>query len=200
MSTNITELSDAWLINYLSGDRKSMLMEGCVSPASACIELTTCGADLDQVATVLKAYGETKIPMRMVKVDGTVYILFGMSEKSYNSCCSDIKDILNIDGEAEVQKHDWSKAVNIGVDGVTPKDALWDSLVSWAIYDTREGILYIFGTNYTKTCKGYPLLGSMVYTPMHVKYTIDEDNPDVECLKEIFSHFDRKIPNVYFSP
>ena len=200
MSTNITELSDAWLINYLSGDRKSMLMEGCVSPASACIELTTRGADLDQVATVLKAYGDTKVPMKMVNMSGTVYILFGMGEKSYNSYCDNIKNILNIDNETEVQKHDWSKAVNIGVDGVTPKDALWDSLVSGAIYDTREGILYIFGTNYTKTCKGYPLLGSMVYTPMHVKYTIDEDNPDFECLKEIFSHFDRKIPNVYFSP
>ena len=193
------ELSVAWLINHLK-NHGSMLPEGA-SPASACIDLVTGGADLDQVANVLKAYGDTKMPARMVKTDGTVYILFGNDNerKSVETCRRDIKDILNTDNETGPRKRNWSNAVHIGVDGVTPKEALWNSLVSGALFDTRESVLYIFGTNYTKTCKGYPLLGSMIYTAMNVKYALEEDCSDTERLKEIFSLFDRRIPNVYFS-
>lgn len=191
-----------WLSDYLSGSHASMLTERVHSPGAANIKFTLYDANVDQVRTVLTAFSDTKMPSKIVEYDGDMseyrgkmYIAFGLSDAIWPNRASD--NTRRHDIENVLSQHDWDNAISIGVDGITPEKALKDSLVSGAVYDTKEGVLYIVGTNYTRTCKGYPLLGQIKFSPMYVKYTIKNDGSDIECLKEIFSNFDRKIPLAY---
>lgn len=198
--TNIdnTEPSVKWLVDYFSGKHKSILVENAGVPSAVCVDLVLSGADLDQVRNVLAAFGDIEMPVRISKYRGIPYITFGLNIGSRLDVETDSTRASDIEYVIDNDRYDWKNSITIGENGVTPKDALENSLVSGAVFDMSEGILYIVGTNYTKTCKGFPLLGQINYSSMHVKYAVKGDGSDLECLKEIFSNFSRKIPLVYF--